>query len=122
MEKEMAVGRNTEVEYDLKKFVEHGVTELNNRSWAVAVRSELGFDDEKIIFSPKRVTITIPKEITSINTVFFEELFENVVQKIGVSAFSAKFRVIGESGGQYTQEKINYYVDKAVAQIGKYAY
>ena len=57
---------------------------------------ELEKDYEEVIF-------IIPDNIYSINPSFFEELFENVVNKLGKEEFFNKFNFINE--GRYNFEK-----------------
>ncbi|MBN8837082.1 MAG: DUF4325 domain-containing protein [Sphingobacteriia bacterium] len=49
------------------------------------------------------VTIVIPDNIYSINPSFFEELFVNVVLKLGANEFREKFKF--ESHGNYNYER-----------------
>ena len=118
MQKKLSARMLAEPIYELKDYIAPGVSALNNRTWGIAIRSAIGIDNEAFL-KPKTITIKISKEINSINTLFLEELFENVVQNIGVDAFRKKFRIEGE--GQYTEDKIKFYLDQALERIGKYA-
>jgi len=57
---------------------------------------ELESQNDKIVF-------VIPANIYSINPSFFEELFVNVVKKLGKEAFFEKFQFSNE--GEYKYEK-----------------
>jgi|ERR1035437_7597825 hypothetical protein len=60
-------------------------------------------DIDKIENQYPNVIIIIPNNIYSINPSFFEELFVNVVTKLGKENFLAKFNFISE--GSYNYEK-----------------
>lgn len=57
------------------------------------------------------VTIIIPKNVYSINPSFFEELFVNVVKKIGKENFLEKFNFISEGDYDYNKQ-LNEAIDR----------
>lgn len=59
-----------------------------------------------------RVKIIIPNQVFSINPSFFEELFINVVSKLGKEKFRSKF--VFESMGEYDYERS---LSEAIARI-----
>jgi hypothetical protein len=101
---------------DIKDCVASSVNALNNRSWGIAVRSASGIDIKEEVYG--HITIKISRQISSINAVFLEEFLENVVHKLGsFEEFKKRFHF--EAEGQYTQEKIDYYVEEAVKNLLK---
>lgn len=58
---------------------------------------------DKIESEYDSVVIVIPDQVYSINPSFFEELFVNVVKKLGKEKFRAKFNFISE--GDYNYER-----------------
>lgn len=103
---------------DLKECVAPGVDALNNRSWGIAVRNASGIDIKAEAVNNERIIIKIPRQISSINSVFLEEFLENVVHKLGsFEEFQKRFLFVAD--GQYTQQKINYYVEEAVKNLLK---
>lgn len=73
------------------------------------VRSESNIDNLENEF--ETVEIIIPENIYSINPSFFEELFVNVVTKLGKDGFLQKFKFT--SLGEYNYEKpLNEAIDR----------
>lgn len=57
------------------------------------------------------VTIVIPNNVYSINPSFFEELFVNVVKKLGKDDFLEKFNFISEGSYDY-KKQLNEAIDR----------
>lgn len=57
------------------------------------------------------VTIIIPDNIYSINPSFFEELFVNVVKKLGKDVFLSKFKFKSEGNYNY-ENRLNEAIDR----------
>lgn len=102
---------------DLKDCVAPGIDALNNRKWGIAIRSISGIDSKEKQYD--HIIIKISKQINTINSVFLAEFLENVVYRMG-SLEKFKQRFSFETDGQYTDAKINYYVEEAVKNILNY--
>lgn len=74
---------------------------FTGRDRGVDVREKSRID--QIEGSYDKVIIVIPSQIRSINPSFFEELFRNVVTKLGKEGFLTKFDFRSE--GEYSVEK-----------------
>lgn len=58
-----------------------------------------------------KIIISVPEDIYSINPSFFEELFKNVVKKLGRKGFLSKFEI--KSNGDYDfQEELTEAIDR----------
>lgn len=74
---------------------------FTGRDRGVIVRNESKIDE--IEANSEIVKVVIPKDIRSINPSFFEEMFKNVVKKLGREKFLEKFQFTCE--GEYNYKK-----------------
>jgi hypothetical protein len=74
---------------------------FTGRDRGVYVRTESKIDNIEGEYD--KIIIIIPKDIRSINPSFFEELFKNVVIKLGKDGFLSKFEFHSE--GTYNVQK-----------------
>lgn len=74
---------------------------FTGRDRGIDVRNKSNLDQIEANYD--KVIIVIPNQIRSINPSFFEELFRNVVTKLGKEAFLLKFEFSSE--GDYNVEK-----------------
>lgn len=74
---------------------------FTGRDRGVIVRNESKIDEIEP-FSEK-INVIIPNDIRSINPSFFEEMFKNVVKKLGREKFLEKFKFNSE--GEYNYKK-----------------
>lgn len=74
---------------------------FTGRDRGIDVREKSHLDQIEATY--ETVIIVIPDQIRSINPSFFEELFRNVVTKLGKEGFLAKFDFRSE--GEYNVEK-----------------
>lgn len=85
----------------LENFRTKGAKIFTGRDRGEQVRDKCGIDEmEK---SNSEVIVVIPSGLFSINPSFFEELFVNVVTKLGKDKFYEKFKF--ENEGSYGYEK-----------------
>ena len=85
----------------LENFRAVGAKVFTGRDNGSQVRIDSKIDELEKEF--EEVYFVIPDNIYSINPSFFEELFENVVDKLGKESFFKKFVFINE--GKYNFEK-----------------
>ncbi|TGK87577.1 DUF4325 domain-containing protein [Leptospira noumeaensis] len=83
---------------------------FTGRDRGMHVRTSAKLDELENKFS--EIEIIIPDNIYSINPSFFEELFINVVLKLGKDEFRKKFKFTSE--GEYNHERA---LDEAIARI-----
>lgn len=82
---------------------------FTGRDRGIDVREESKIDELEA--SNEKIVISIPEDIYSINPSFFEELFKNVVKKLGREGFLAKFEL--KSNGDYDfQEELMEAIDR----------
>ncbi|MBS1926853.1 MAG: DUF4325 domain-containing protein [Bacteroidetes bacterium] len=94
---------------NLEDYRVQGAKVFTGRDRGKFVRETSKLDEIEAQFS--EVHIVIPKEIYSIIPSFFEELFLNVVLKLGRDKFLSKFKI--ESQGDYKYEKpLNEAIDR----------
>ena len=86
---------------NLEDFRADGAKVFTGRDRGKFARENSGID--KMINEYDKITIIIPTDVYSIIPSFFEELFLNVVIKLGREGFFEKFNV--ESQGEYKYEK-----------------
>lgn len=92
---------------DIKKGIISKVFTGRDRGKKVREDSKL----DKIEAENEKVEIIIPDNIYSINPSFFEELFVNVVKKLGKEKFIEKFNFTSQ--GDYVYEKpLNEAIDR----------
>lgn len=70
---------------------------FTGRDRGIDVRDESKIDALEV--DNEKIVVSIPEDIYSINPSFFEELFKNVVKKLGKEGFLAKFEL--QSNGDY---------------------
>lgn len=75
---------------------------FTGRDRGIDVRNESGID--KLEADNEKIIISVPEDIYSINPSFFEELFKNVVKKLGREGFSAKFKLISKGDYDFQEE------------------
>lgn len=93
----------------LEDFRVKGAKVFTGRDRGAYVREQSKIDE--IEKKSDKVKFVVPDNIYSINPSFFEELFENVVVKLGKERFFEKFEFINE--GQYSFEKsLNEAIDR----------
>ena len=85
----------------LESFRAEGAKVFTGRDRGAQVRIDSNIDELENNF--EEIYFVIPDNIYSINPSFFEELFENVVNKLGKEDFFKKF--IFSSEGKYNFEK-----------------
>ena len=85
----------------LEKYRTKGAKIFTGRDRGEYVRDESKIDE--IEKNNEKITIIIPDNLYSINPSFFEELFVNVVTKLGKENFYNKF--IFRNEGKYNYEK-----------------
>lgn len=99
----------TEHTINLEDFRAKGAKVFTGRDRGAQVRKDSNIDE--IETQSDKVNFIIPDNIYSINPSFFEELFENVVNKLGKEGFYKKFNFV--SSGQYNFEKsLNEAIDR----------
>jgi hypothetical protein len=86
---------------NLEKFRVEGAKVFTGRDYGEFVRKESKIDE--IENTSDEVDFIIPSNIYSINPSFFEELFINVVRKLGKDGFLKKFHF--SNLGDYNYEK-----------------
>lgn len=99
----------TEYTIRLEDYRAKGAKVFTGRDRGAQVRKDSKLDE----IEPKsdKVNFIIPDNVYSINPSFFEELFENVVTKLGKDGFYAKFNFVSE--GEYHFEKsLNEAIDR----------
>ncbi len=85
----------------LEKYRTKGAKIFTGRDRGEYVRDKSKIDE--IEKNKEQITIVIPNNLYSINPSFFEELFVNVVTKLGKEKFYKKF--IFKNDGKYNYEK-----------------
>jgi len=85
----------------LEKYRTKGAKIFTGRDRGEYVRDKSKIDE--IEKNNEQITIVIPNNLYSINPSFFEELFVNVVTKLGKEIFYKKF--IFKNDGKYNYEK-----------------
>ena len=94
---------------NLEDFRTKGAKVFTGRDRGETVREGSKIDELEKAF--ETVNIVIPDNIYSINPSFFEELFTNVVDKLGREDFKKKFKFINQ--GDYDFEKeLNEAIDR----------
>lgn len=94
---------------NLEDYRVQGAKVFTGRDRGKFVREKSNLDKIETQFS--EVFIIIPREVYSIIPSFFEELFLNVVLKLGREKFLSKFKI--ESQGEYKYEKpLNEAIDR----------
>ena len=86
---------------NLEDFRVTGAKVFTGRDRGLFVRNESKID--LIENQYKEINIVIPTNIYSINPSFFEELFFNVVNKLGKEAFLNKFKFSNEGAYNYSK-------------------
>ena len=77
---------------DLRKYIAKDSSVLTGRPYGKAVRESSGIDMLETKF--EQVNIIIPENIYSIGPSFLEELFFNVIKKLGKEKFFIKFKFV----------------------------
>ncbi|MDD4604605.1 MAG: DUF4325 domain-containing protein [Bacteroidales bacterium] len=95
---------------DLKKGIVSKVFTGRDRGESVRIKCKI----DEIERSYENIKIVIPKDIYSINPSFFEELFINVVKKLGKEAFLQKFQFIYE--GYDFEDKLIEAIDRILRE------
>lgn len=94
---------------NLEKFRVEGAKVFTGRDYGEFVRNESKIDEIEPKFN--EVDFIIPDNIYSINPSFFEELFINVVKRLGKEKFLKKFHFL--NNGDYNYEKpLNEAIDR----------
>lgn len=94
---------------NLEDFRVKGAKVFTGRDRGKFVRETSRLDEIELIYD--EILIIIPSEVYSIIPSFFEELFQNVVLKLGREKFLNKFKF--ESQGEYKYEKpLNEAIDR----------
>jgi len=93
--------KNVENIIDLETFRVQGAKVFTGRDRGLFVRNESKIDELETKFD--KIEIIIPDNIYSINPSFFEELFFNVVNKLGKVNFLNKFSF--KNVGEYNYNK-----------------
>ncbi len=94
----------------LENFRAPGAKVFTGRDRGEQVRRDSQIDELEKKF--EEVYFVIPDNIYSINPSFFEELFENVVNKLNRDGFEKKFKFINQ--GQYNFQKP---LDEAIERL-----
>lgn len=98
-----------ETEINLENFRTKGSKVFTGRDRGVSVRDGCKLDEIEPNFDV--INIIIPDNVYSINPSFFEELFLNVVTKLGKEKFLAKFKF--KSIGEYDHSRpLNEAIDR----------
>ncbi|HEX8515623.1 MAG TPA: DUF4325 domain-containing protein [Bacteroidia bacterium] len=101
---------NNTYHIDLQDFRTQGSKVFTTRPRGVEVRNKCQIDSVEPNY--EKIIITIPPDISSINPSFLEEFFENIVTKLGETAFYNKFSFVNE--GRY---KIDTDLAEAIERI-----
>lgn len=94
----------------LETFRTKGAKVFTGRDYGELVREESKIDEIECKFD--KVYFVIPDNIYSINPSFLEELFKNVVKKLGKEEFKEKFEFKNE--GNYNFDKA---LDEAIERL-----
>jgi hypothetical protein len=86
---------------DLEDYRVSGSKVFTGRDRGIFVRDKSRIDELESIFA--EISVIIPDNLYSINPSFFEELFLNVVTKLGKENFLKKFKF--QCKGDYNYEK-----------------
>lgn len=95
---------------ELEKYRYQNAKVFTGRDRGEQVRTDSGIDEIESKYDD--VYFVIPDNIYSINPSFLEELFKNVVQKLGRDKFKEKFRF--ENEGEYNFDKA---LDEAIDRL-----
>lgn len=104
--------RTPENEILLEKYRAEGSKVFTGRDRGEYVRKESRLDE--IAAKNDEVYFVIPANIYSINPSFFEELFVNVVQKLGRDQFFRKFHFVSE--GYPYERPLNEAIDRILRE------
>lgn len=90
-----------EINFELEKYRSEGSKIFTGRDRGLHVKKESKINE--ITDKNDRINFIIPDNLFSINPSFFEELFVDIVLKIGKDEFYKKFNFINQ--GKYQYEK-----------------
>jgi restriction endonuclease Mrr len=95
---------------DLGKFLVSDSRVLTGRHFGKSVREESRIDE--LVNENESVDVIIPESIYVIGPSFFEELFLNVIRRLGRTQFQQKIHFINK--GEYPHQQA---VDEAVERV-----
>ena len=90
------------VTINLQQYRLPGSRIFSGRPMGLDVREKSHIDD--YINSDDHVTVEVPADTLSVNASFLEELFYNVVRKLGKSRFKERFAVNNQSRFDLTED------------------
>ena len=107
----MTVISKNEPVIDLEVFRDKNAKVLTGRPYGRVVREKSNID--ALETDNERVKVIIPEKIYSIGPSFFEELFVNVIRKLGRDAFRKKFEFVN-AGTYHFETPLNEAIERVL--------